>query len=116
MQNMRSVIPILLAASCCASGAEPAKPACNAQTRGELWPETGRVSGTPIEICSKAHRKYRWQQLTVDVSQLKGAPRRKPVIATLANVTRTDTNAGTDATHTNSFGVERPAEPRAGVR
>jgi len=98
MQNMRLVIPILLAASCCASGAEPAEPACNAQTRGELWPENARVFGTPIEICSKAHRKYRWRQLTVDVSQLKGAPRRKPVIATLANVTRADTNEQTDAT------------------
>jgi hypothetical protein len=98
MQNIRLVIPILLAASCCASGAGPAKPVCNAQTRGELWPETARVSGTPIEICSKAHRKYRWRQLTVDVSQLKGAPRPKPVIAALANVTRAETNAGTDAT------------------
>jgi hypothetical protein len=98
MQDMRLVIPILLAASCCSSGAEPAKPVCNAQTRGKLWPETARVSGTPIEICSKVHRKYRWQQLTVDISQLKGAPRRKPVIAALANVTRADTNAETDAT------------------
>lgn len=100
MQKMRLLIPLVLSVSCCVRGAEPAKPACNAQTQGALWPETGRVLGTPIEICSKAHRKYRWEQLTVDVSQLKGNLGPKPVMASLAAVTKTsaDTSARTDAT------------------
>jgi len=100
MQCMRLVIPILLAVSWCATCAEPAKPACSAQTRGDLWPETARASGTPIEICSKIHRKYRWEQLTVDVSQLKGNAGPKPVLATLSTVKRNgaDANVRTAAT------------------
>jgi hypothetical protein len=90
MQKMRLLIPLVLSVSCCVRGAEPAKPACNARTQGALWPETGRASGTPIEICSKVRRKYHWHQLTVDASQLKDAPKQKDtpkqksVIATLA--------------------------------
>src|SRR5580658_8426668 len=73
-------IPMIFAISFCSPGAEPAKPACNAQTRGHLWPEkTSRGSEVPIEICSKVHRKYRWEQLTVDVSRLKGAATHKPI-------------------------------------
>jgi hypothetical protein len=88
--GVRFAIPILLAVSGCAQGAEATKPVCNAQIRGEIWPEkAARISGVPIEICSKAARKYRWRQLTVDVSQLKGKTGRKPVIASLAVVTRT---------------------------
>jgi hypothetical protein len=71
-------IPMLFAISFRAPGAEPVKPACNAQTRGDLWPEkTSRGSEVPVEICSKVHRKYRWEQLTVDISRLKGAPLQK---------------------------------------
>jgi hypothetical protein len=74
-------IPMLFAISFCAPGAEPAKPACNAKTRGDLWPEnTSRGSGVPVEICSKVHWKYHWEQFTVDVSRLKGAPKQKPII------------------------------------
>ena len=88
--GVRWVIPVLLAVSACAAGAEPAKPACNALTRGNLWPEKAdRVSGVSIEICSKRNWRYHWQQLTVDVSQLTGKSRPKPVMATVAAVTRT---------------------------
>jgi hypothetical protein len=73
-------IPMLFAVSFCAPGAEPVKPVCNAQTQGNLWPEkTSRGSEVPVEICSKVHRKYRWEQLTVDVSQLKGVDSKKPI-------------------------------------
>ena len=88
--HARWVIPMLIAVSCCARGAEPAKPVCNAQTQGDLWPEkAARASVVPIEICSKTHRKYHWRQLTVDVSQLKNPANRKPIIANVATVTRT---------------------------
>ncbi len=72
------VIPMLLATACCAqdlppaTSAEMAKPACTAQTRGKLWPEkTSRANGVPIEICVQKLWKYRWEQLTVDISQLR---------------------------------------------
>jgi len=88
--GVRLAIPMLLAVSGCAPGAEPAKPACSAQTRGDLWPEKAdRVSGVSIEVCSKTNWKYRWRQLTIDVSQLKNKSGRKPVMATVAAVTRT---------------------------
>jgi hypothetical protein len=87
--HVRLVIPMLLVVSSCAQGAEPAKPACNAQTLGEIWPEKGaRVPAVPIEICSRATRKYRWRQLTIDASQLKVKSRPKPVVATVATATR----------------------------
>jgi len=87
--SMWLTIPMLFAISVCAPGAEPAKPACNAQTRGDLWPEkTARGSEVPVEICSKVHRKYRWEQLTVDVSRLKGASTQKPIAAGFDMVTR----------------------------
>jgi hypothetical protein len=80
--GVRLAIPMLFAISFCALGAEPVKPACNAQTRGDLWPEkTSRGSEVPVEICSKVHRKYRWEQLTIDVSRLKGATTQKPIAA-----------------------------------
>jgi len=81
-------IPILLAVSCCAQTPEETKkaikPECNAQNRGKLWPEkTAHAVGVPIEICTAKAWKYRWQQLTVDISQLIAAAR-KPVAVTQA--------------------------------
>jgi hypothetical protein len=74
------VIPILVATACGAQDAEPVKPACNAQTQGKLWPEkTSWGNGAPIEICATKYWKFRWEQLTVDISQLKA--RHKPAIA-----------------------------------
>lgn len=53
---------------------EQSKPECTAQTRGKLWPEkTGHGAATPVEICAPHGWHYRWEQLTVDVSQLKAA-------------------------------------------
>jgi hypothetical protein len=69
------VVPFLLAAPLCAVGEEAApkqKPACDAKSRGKLWPEKGgRGADTPVEICAPKGWHYRWEQLTVDVSQLK---------------------------------------------
>ena len=91
-------IPMLFVISLCASGGEQAKPSCNAHTRGDLWPEnTSRGSEVPVEICSNAHRKYRWEQLTVDVSRLKGAATRKPIVAGFDMVTHA---AGQDKART----------------
>lgn len=50
------------------------KPECTEQTRGKLWPEkAGRGASTPVEICAPHGFRFRWTQLTVDVSELKAA-------------------------------------------
>jgi hypothetical protein len=91
------VIVIFLGAACLAAGAEPAvsepkRPACNAQMRGKLWPEkTSRGAGVPIEICVPKRWKYTWQQLTIDVSQMKAMARRKAVMAGLGTPQETPT-------------------------
>lgn len=70
-------MPLLLAGACFAQEAGAAKPQCNAQTKGDLWPEKARRgSGVPVEMCVEKHWKYRWEQLTVDISQLRS--RRPP--------------------------------------
>jgi hypothetical protein len=70
-------IPLLMAFSCYAQNPPPAeKPACNAENRGKIWPEkAARHSATaPIELCSMRFWRYRWQQLTVDISHLRAKP------------------------------------------
>jgi hypothetical protein len=71
---------VLLAMTCFSE--EVVKPPCNAQNRGQLWPlesnydhqaaRRAERSGT-LEICSPGIWKYRWQSLTVHVSQLGAA-------------------------------------------
>src|SRR5438067_1643355 len=59
--------------SCCAEDPPSAKPVCNARTRGKLWPEKAArhsLAG-PIEMCAVRLWRYRWEQLTVDVAQLR---------------------------------------------
>ncbi len=70
-------IPIFLAGAGLADERLPAsaraKPECSAQTEHMLWPEKSeRRSGGLVEICVGKHLKYRWQPLTVDISELKG--------------------------------------------
>ncbi|HEX4134936.1 MAG TPA: hypothetical protein VHY84_10030 [Bryobacteraceae bacterium] len=90
----RMLIPVLLAGSCWAQNAESAKPACNEQTLGSFWPEKAdQRPGMPVEICSKAHRKYHWLQLTVDVSQLKGTVKGKPDAVPVAVAARSTGSA-----------------------
>ena len=70
-------IPMMIVFSGYAESPPPApKPVCNAQNRGRLWPEkAGRhTAGAPIELCSMHFLKYRWQKLTVDVSELRMKP------------------------------------------
>ena len=50
---------------------EPPKPPCNARNHGMLW-SGGHAPDArgPIELCALSVWKYRWEPLTVDVSQL----------------------------------------------
>jgi len=85
---MKFLIAILMATACYGEEAALVKPACNAEAQGKLWPEkTSRGSGVPVEICVAKYWKYRWEQLTVDVSQLKA--RHKPVVAAVTRAAGT---------------------------
>ena len=68
------VVPTLFTVPARAADTQHSKPVCNAKTRGSLWPEkTSRGAAVPIEICAPKHWTYSWQQLTVDVAQLRAA-------------------------------------------
>src|SRR5450631_1658266 len=77
-------VPLLLAGPLCSQSPDTTKPVCPEKTRRKLWPEkTSRGADVPIEICVPKGWRYRWQQLTIDVSQLKAAAKRKEVLASL---------------------------------
>ena len=58
---------------------EPDRPVCNAQNRGRLWPEgSTRDTCRAVEICGRSGGKYRWEPVTVHVSQLAKDPKRRP--------------------------------------
>lgn len=65
---MKWILPVFLLAIPCFSQ-EPQMPACNAQNKGQLWPEHAR-SGN-VRICSAGLLKYSWKPLTVHVSELR---------------------------------------------
>ena len=75
---MRWIILLLLAFIPCFPE-ETGKPPCNAQNRGRIWPEGAALDralarsaescGQP-EICTAGLWRYRWQPLTVHISQL----------------------------------------------
>lgn len=71
-------VPLLALAPLCLAGDEPSKPACTAQTRGKLWPEKN-----PVELCAPKRFHYEWQQLTIDVAQLKADAKAKEESAIL---------------------------------
>lgn len=94
------VIPTLLTVPARAGDTQHTKPVCNAKTRGLLWPEkTSRGAAVPIEICAPKRWAYSWQQLTVDVTQLRAAAR-EPVRAGGAGETRTAEGAKTSGAAT----------------
>jgi hypothetical protein len=75
---------------------QPVKPICNAKTRGSLWPEkTSRGAAVPIEICAPKRWAYSWQQLTVDVTQLRATAAQEPIRTNGAAVTLTAETAKT---------------------
>jgi len=73
------LVTVLIGVSCWAQDEPAQKPVCNAENHGMLWP--ARISGhdhVPIEMCSVHLWKFKWRQLTVDVSDLvKGAKPRQ---------------------------------------
>lgn len=68
-------IPVLFLATC--FGHDGAKPACNTQTRGDLWP-SARTNNpcVAVEMCTLHIWKYRWEKITMPVGLL--AKKEKP--------------------------------------
>ena len=69
---MNTIILLLLAAA--------PKPGCDAASQGRFWPEAANYSRTEarrtfqsgmLEMCTAGNRKYRWQPLSVHVSQIR---------------------------------------------
>lgn len=47
------------------------KPACNAGTRGQIWPAGGSYApGTTLEVCTMKVWKFRWEPVTVSYQDL----------------------------------------------
>lgn len=66
------LIPVFLAAACLADDTTTPKPECNAGNVHKIWPEQNNPRpGVPIEICVEKRLHYRWQPLTVDISELR---------------------------------------------
>jgi hypothetical protein len=74
---VRWILTLLLPAAACL--AEEAKPPCNARNQGRLWPARAETDGAfarraarcgELELCALAGWRYRWQRVTVHVSQL----------------------------------------------
>jgi hypothetical protein len=71
----------------CAWGRDAEKPRCDAQHRGELWPADVRHGEGAQQMCTLDVWRYRWEPVTVSVSQLgkerkheeRAAPRSLPV-------------------------------------
>jgi hypothetical protein len=67
----------------CGWSQEPEKPPCDAQHRGDVWPKAAAgAAKRPLEMCTRGAWKYRWEPVTVSVSQLAkeraSAAQRKP--------------------------------------
>ena len=62
------LIPAIVA---CGWAGNAERPRCNADTRGAIWPQgNDRTADRPLEICTLSVWKYRWEQVTISVSQL----------------------------------------------
>ncbi len=63
----------------CMAAAENAKPQCNAKNRGSLWPAQANTDPAAarkalrcgeLQMCTAGTWKYRWEPMTVSLSQL----------------------------------------------
>ena len=68
---------VLISAS---AGSQPSeKPRCTKENRGMVWPpESARNNCSEVEVCTFHIWNYRWESVTVHVSQLAKNKRRRP--------------------------------------
>lgn len=105
---LRFSIPMMMAALMAGTGfaaegtPEPTKtkPECTAETEHLVWPEQSeRRTGVPVEICVGKRFKYKWQALTVDISELRAK----------AKATGNQAATGQAAEGNQTARVEKPA-------
>jgi hypothetical protein len=106
----------LLVASACAlclaaNDLKPAtgdlKPACDATTAGQLWPEAANHDSKlrkkfsrcgELEVCTLSKRHYRWELITVRIDQLRGGSGlSKPAGCEAVDATREEAHAASRA-------------------
>jgi hypothetical protein len=101
---------LLIASACLASNdLKPAsgdlKPACDASTAGQLWPEAANHDSKlrkkfsrcgELEVCTLSKRRYKWKLITVRIDQLRdGSGLQKPAGCEALDATREeDPSAG----------------------
>jgi hypothetical protein len=73
---------MIVAASSLPTPAPAAKPSCNAQTLGRMWPDAANGNprlmvklsrGGDLEICTHGDWRYGWKSPTVSLTQLRDA-------------------------------------------
>lgn len=74
---------ILLVTVCSGWAAQTAKPECNSANRGEVWPaRKDQTSASAVEMCTLRRWRYRWERVTVSLSELtKDAERKGKLVA-----------------------------------
>lgn len=81
------MVALLLLVIPCFSG-EPGKPHCGAKNRGRFWPEQANTDHAfaklaghcgELRMCSRGILKYGWQPLTVHISQLGKARKKREI-------------------------------------
>jgi hypothetical protein len=82
------IIVILAAASFLSLASDDAKPTCNAENLGRLWPEAANNDSKlrqkmarcgELEHCTRhGRRRYYWESLTVRLDQLAGSKLARP--------------------------------------
>jgi hypothetical protein len=79
--RIQGIAIVFATATALCVAAEDPKPACTAETQGEMWPESANRDPKlfkklarcgQLEICTRRHRHYLWESPTVRFDQLRG--------------------------------------------
>jgi hypothetical protein len=102
------VCALCLAADDLKPAAGDLKPACDAATAGQFWPEAANHDSKlrkqfsrcgELELCTLAKRRYSWKLITVRIDQLRGGSGLpKPAGCEVLDATREEEPAGARAT------------------
>ena len=93
---------ILAGVIACAFAEQPERPPCNKQNRGMVWPEPRTQNTcTEVQVCTRAVRKYRWESVTVHVSQLPKDPKQRSACESTSAPSSVTAGGGAEPPTTN---------------
>jgi len=81
LSRIQAVALLAICASVLGLASGDPKPACNAKTAGQLWPEVANRDPAlrkklsrcgELELCTRGNWRYHWESLTVRIDQLRG--------------------------------------------